>query len=170
MNTISKDALLAQIQAGWDNFNAYLGTLSEAQLSQHTDAAGWAAIDHLTHIAFWEGSIPAMLKRQPYRDYLAVDEGTFLSNDIDQVNAVIRHRYQALSSGDVLHMLRDGHQRLIKSLEAVTDEDLQRSCRYYQPDNLQDCQVLEWVLNNSIGHYEEHTPWIKGIIEGHSAG
>ena len=64
VNKISKAELLARIQSGWDQFSAFLTTLTPEQLTRPTDAAGWTVSDHLSHIAFWEGSIPAWLRGQ----------------------------------------------------------------------------------------------------------
>jgi hypothetical protein len=162
----TKAELLAQIEHGWNDFCAYLETLTEEQLTIPTDAAGWSAKDHLVHIAFWEESIQAMLNGQPYREFLALGETTVQSDDIETINTLIRQRYQGMSAGEVLKMLRDAHERVIEKIQSVSDYDLKRPCRDFQSDAIRDEPVMTWVMDNTYDHYAEHTPWIAAIVTG----
>lgn len=56
---MKKDELLIRIEQGWNEFQAYIQTLSAAQLAGPTDAAGWTAKDHIMHLAVWEDGIDA---------------------------------------------------------------------------------------------------------------
>jgi hypothetical protein len=51
-----KAELLERIEAGFQEINQYLDSLTETQLTQPTDAAGWTAKDHVIHMAIWEDS------------------------------------------------------------------------------------------------------------------
>ena len=56
--------MLRRLQNGWDNFQAYLKTLTPDQLTQHKDAGGWRIQDHVMHLAVWEDGMEALLSGQ----------------------------------------------------------------------------------------------------------
>jgi hypothetical protein len=163
-NVMNKAQLLSQIEQGWNEFNAYLRTLTEEQLTVPTDAAGWTGKDHLVHIAFWEDSIQAMLNGQPYREFLAIGDPTVESDDVETINALIQQRHQMLSASEVLNRLGEVHHQVIEKIQSISDADLKRPCRSFQPDAIRDEPVMNWMMDNSYGHFAEHQPWIAAIV------
>jgi len=162
---MSKSELLEQMRRGWDDFQAYLQTLSEAQLSQPTDAAGWTAKDHVIHLAVWEAGIDALLGRESRWERMGLDAATWASGDFDAMNAVIQRRHKDMPLVEVLRTFQDVHQRLIGKIALLSDEDLQRPYRAYQPDSDRDAPVIGWIMGNTYEHYAEHRPWIEAIVE-----
>ena len=157
--------LLESIKTGWDTLDAYLDSLSEAQLTQLTDAAGWTVKDHVIHLAIWEDGVYALLERLMRVEYMGIDEQTWEHGDNDAINAIIQQRYQDLTWADVQQKRQHIHQRLIDKIASMSDADLQRPYRYYELASTEDAPVLGWIVGNSFGHYAEHLPWIKAIAE-----
>jgi hypothetical protein len=102
---LSKTELLARIEQGWDEFNAYIKTLTDTQLTSPTDAAGWTAKDHLTHIAVWEDGTYAIFQGLARPEYMGVDKDTWDSHDYDRINALIQQRHKDKSVPETMSML-----------------------------------------------------------------
>ena len=160
----SKDQLLQRIQDGWNDFTAYLNTLSEVQMTQPKDAAGWTAKDHVMHLAVWEDGINAVLERQSRRERMGLDEAVWQRWDFDEINEVIRRQHQDLPLAEVRQKFRDAHERLVAKVESMSEEDLQRSYADYQADARRTDPVFNAIAGNTFGHYAEHKPWIAAIV------
>lgn len=163
-DTFSKDELLARVKQGWDEFNAYLSTLSEEQLTVPTDAAGWTAKDHITHLAAWEDGVYGLLEKQPRWEWMGIDEAMWQRGDFDEINAAIRERFRDLSPAEALKLLHDSHQRLVKKVESMSEEALALPYNHYQPNSDVDSPVWHRIAGNTYGHFEEHQPWIEAIV------
>ena len=160
----TKAELLGLIQQGWDDFHAFLAHYSPDQLSTLKDAVGWTAKDHIIHLAVWEDSIFALLSGQSQREGLGLDEATWAS-DYDHQNAVLRERYLTLTLDEALALFERSHARLVAKIEALSDDDLRKPYRHYQPDSDQEQPVIGWIIADTYEHYAEHTPWIAAIVE-----
>ncbi len=160
-----KAQLLAAIKIGWNDLNGYLNTLSPAQRAEKTDAAGWTVKDHAIHLAIWEDGIYALLSRLLRIEYMGIDEATWENGDNDAINAVIQLRYKDLSWAEVQAKRQQIHQRLVEKIEALSDEDLLRPYRFYEPASSEDRPVVHWITGNTFAHYAEHRPWMQAIAE-----
>lgn len=156
---------LEALQKGWDALWTRLNSLSDVQRTQLTDAAGWTVKDHVAHLALWEDSINALLEKKSRQQHVKIDDVTWNANDIDRVNAVIQQRYRDLSWEQVEQMFQEIHSHLIDQLQALSDADLLRPHREYDPQSSDDSAILGYLVGNSFGHYAEHRPWIKAIAE-----
>jgi hypothetical protein len=162
---ISKDNLLRRMREGWETFQNYIGTLSEEQLTGPMDAAGWTAKDHLIHLAMWEDGIYALLNGQPRYEAMGVDRTTWEKGDVDETNAVIQKRYRDMPLEEVRQTFRRVHERLMTKIESMGEAELLLPYRHYAPDSDREQPVFWWIVGNTFGHYEEHTPWIAAIVE-----
>lgn len=162
-NAMSRENLLRQIDFHWNELQTYLATLTEDQFTQPTDAAGWTVKDHVIHIAIWEHAEVAVLDGKSKREALNVTPETWDADD-DAINAVIQQRYHDLPLDEVLHTLRENHERLLKKLDSLTEADLRLPYRHYQPDSDDDHALLEWLPWDTFYHYRDHLPWIKAIV------
>jgi uncharacterized protein (TIGR03083 family) len=156
-------SLLRRIEHGWNDLQAYLGTLSEEQLTKPTDAAGWTVKDHLIHLAIWEDGVYALLEGRSQREGMEVDEATWRQG-IDAINAVIQQRYHDLPLGEVLETFRVKHERLVSRIKSMTDDDLLRPYRHYDTASDREQPVVGWIVGNTFEHYAEHKPWIAAIV------
>jgi uncharacterized protein (TIGR03083 family) len=162
---VTKAELLSRMQQGWDDFNAYLNTLTEAQLTGPTDAAGWTAKDHLMHLAVWEDGVNALLEKQSRSARMGVDDATWEGHDFDQINAVIQRQHRDKPLGEVQAAFRRAHETLVAKLQSMSDEDILRPYSYYVPGADLDRPVVWWIVGNTFSHYAEHQPWIDAIVK-----
>jgi uncharacterized damage-inducible protein DinB len=51
------------VEAGWQQLNELLGSLSTEQLTGPRDAHGWSVREHLIHISAWEHWLLALVNR-----------------------------------------------------------------------------------------------------------
>jgi len=163
-DTMSKAELLAQIQQGWDELHDYLDTLSEAQLTTPSDAAGWTVKDHVMHLAVWEDGTNALLRGESRREQMDVDEATWLSQEYDKINDVIYQQHKQKSLMDVRQTFAAVHERLLDKLNEMTDEDIQRPHKFYQPSSSSERPIIAWISGSTFEHYAEHMPWLAAIV------
>jgi len=161
---LSKAELISNIERGWDDFQAYLKTLSEAQLTGPTDAVGWTVKDHLGHLAAWEDSVYAILTRQPRREHMGVDRDTWKTGDFDKINAVLRARYAGQSLAEIRSQLETVHQRVMAQIQLLSDDDLGKPFNTFQPGSTNEAPVIGVIMGNTYDHYAEHKGWIAALI------
>src|SRR4051794_534283 len=94
---MNKAELLAAIDQGWNDFTAYLMTLTPEQLTIPTDAAGWTALDHVIHLADWERSLIPFLDRGDRLPSIGVDAATWAEGDFTKINSIMQQRGKSLS-------------------------------------------------------------------------
>lgn len=167
------EALLEQIQLEWDKFNAYLRTLTEKQINEPTDAAGWTLKDHIIHLAIWEDGVNALLEKESRRERMGIPAGLWrpdkwVTEGYDAVNAVIQQRYHDLPLNEVLKKSEDVHERLIENVMALSDNDLQRPLAEFGSDSASQVPIYATITGNTTEHYMEHAGWMAAIV-GHDA-
>lgn len=160
---IRKKDLLAQMEAGWNSLQAYLGTLSEAQLTQAADAAGWTIKDHIMNLAVWEDGAWAMLEKIPCHKQMGISDEAWKYGDTDSINAIIQQRYRNEPLAKVLQTFKDIHRRLVEKVKSLPEADLQRPYRDFQADSDDNRPIINWIRGNTYEHYAEHRPWIEAI-------
>jgi len=158
--------LLRNIETGWNTFQAYIDTLSKSQLIRPTDAAGWTAKDHLVHLAMWEDSLNALLEHTPQWERMGADKALWDSHDVDKINAILQKRYQNMPLEEVRQKHQEVHQRLMPKIALLTDEDVQRPVRDYQPGSDDNRPIFRNLVSDTYEAYDEHTPWIAAIVAG----
>ncbi len=163
---LSKADLLTKTQQNWDELNAYLKTLNETQLATLTDAAGWTVKDHLIHIANWEEDMCVLLDGQCRWEAMNIDLDIWRTDDWDKINAVVHKRTRELPLAEALKRLRANHQRLMAKLQALSDEDLKRPYRHYQPESTLEAPIFGWIKGCTYQHFAEHLPWMQAISAG----
>lgn len=159
----SKTELLTRIKQGWDEFNTYINSLTEQQLTIPTDAAGWTAKDHIIHLAVWEGGVLALLRGENRRGYMGVDEESWNSRDFDRMNEVIRQHHQDKTLPEVLNTFRDVHRQMMEKLDSMAEADFTRPYRHYDPASPREEPVVNWIVGDTYEHYAQHQPWIAAI-------
>jgi uncharacterized protein (TIGR03083 family) len=154
-----------RLNAGWDQLNAFIGSLSPEQLTGPSDAAGWSVKDHLMHLAVWEDGMNAMLTGQPRSARMRIDEATWQGGDFDAINAVIHEYARDVPLETVLANLRRAHEELHTRLMSLGTTDLLRPRSDFQADSDSGEPVVWLLVGNTFGHYEEHLPWMQAIVE-----
>jgi len=165
VKAINKATLLDNIQKGWDAVNTFLAPLTDAQKTQLTDAAGWTVKDHVMHMAAWEDGLTGLLDKQDRRTYMDIDEATWKSGD-DPINAVIQKRYKDLSWAEVEQKRQAIHSKLLKQIDAMSEETLQGPYGAYNPNSQSKYPITEYISGTTFNHYVEHIPWMAAIAAG----
>jgi uncharacterized protein len=162
----TKAALMAGIDENWRALNQVLDQLGEAGLAADQDSQGWTVKDHIGHVAAWERSARYFLEGKPRHEALGVDEALFREGDDDKINAAIREQQRHRSAADLLAELRQEHRQLMALLEPMSDDDLQKPLRHFDPNvrsAAADRPVLDLIYGNTADHFREHHRWIEAI-------
>lgn len=164
---MTKDELVAAMQAGWQRLEAFVGQYTPEQLSGPQDAAGWTAKDHLMHLAVWAGSMVAVLNGTPRRDAMQIERKDWVSlaETYDVVNGILQQRYKEWPLAEVQAELRKQHDALIARVQALSDAELQMAYNHYQPGSKSETPIFEYIGGNSFEHFDEHIPWMRTLIE-----
>jgi hypothetical protein len=161
---MSKTELLERMEHGFEAISRYLNSLTEKQLTQPTDAAGWTAKDHIIHMAVWEDSILALISGAAQWEHINVPREIWKQGE-DAINAVLQQTYKDMPLEDVRLHYRESHQRVVAKLQTMSDEDLYRPYNHYQPKSQQERPIILWIQGNTYQHYEAHQPWIAAIVK-----
>jgi uncharacterized protein (TIGR03083 family) len=161
---VTTTELLSRMQKGWEDIQAYLKTLTPAQMTDSTDAAGWTVKDHVIHLATWEDGVYALLQKQPRYEQMGLDKATWEGHDTDAINAVIQKQHKDMPLDEVLKTFEDVHKRLVEKIQSMSNKDLLRPYSTYQADSTAEKPVFGWIVGNTYEHYAEHKPWIAAIV------
>jgi len=158
--------LLSRLDRAWEALESTLGRLSQAQLTDIRDPAGWAVKDHVMHVAAWEDAFLARLAGRPTHEALGVDEAT-LAQDEDTQNAVIftRHRHRPLT--EVLNAARASHRAARARLAALGDRAVAGTVADVVPPGAESdgSAAAAWIAGNTWEHYEAHHNWIRALAD-----
>lgn len=163
-NAFTRENLLRQIDSSWNELQTWLASLTEAQLTHPTDAVGWTVKDHLLHITMWEQAGIALLEGGSKREAMEIAPETWAQGD-DPINAVVQERYRDMPLKEAMQFFQQIHERMLKKLDTMTEEQLLLPHRYYQPTSTEDRPIMRWIIGDTIEHYREHLPWMKAIVE-----
>ena len=162
-----KKELLERIQSLRSRLEQNISQLSDFQLAAPGMTSDWSVKDHLAHLAVWEDSLAALLRREPRHSAMKVDETTYLRG-ADAINEMIYQRNKERSLGEVLAHFRKSHQQALAALDGLTNADLFRTYSHYQPDEPGEDSgepILAWVAGNTYEHYAEHYALIQAVSE-----
>lgn len=166
MKRPDKPLLLKRYSAARDALHAFINSLTEAQLTRATDAAGWTVKDHLAHLAAWQDGVTALLQRKPRWAAMGLSASEAASNDHDAYNAALQKRHSKLGAPAVLRMLADADRRFLRALQPLSTAELHQAYDHFariQP--IADARpVYGWVEGNSWHHFDEHLPWMRQIV------
>jgi hypothetical protein len=163
---ISKAQLLDRIHQGWGELQAYIATLSDTQMTQPTDDAGWTVKDHLMHLSVWEDGMAALLQGQPRWETMGLPPESAGSRDFDALNAKIQQAHRDKSVAEVKGALNNAHLRMLDALTPLNDADLYKNYNEYLTDPTRDDAVIHWVIGDTYDHYAQHMPWMDAIVKG----
>lgn len=157
----------------WDELWVFLTTMTDRQLTQLTDAAGWTIKDHAMHLAQWHETFPAMLDGKSRAEALGVpqqmwDDAFQKPGGWDEINAVIQQRHRDLPASEVLQRLRANRETVRARIAAMTDAEAALPYNHFQPSSSVDSPISNWFRINTYEHYAEHIDWMRDIIESAS--
>lgn len=162
-NPTTVSELFLRIARGRAQLEEWIATLGAAKLSS-PGKDGWAIKDHLAHIAVWEAGTAALLRGESRYDEMGVDLGNLAPNDFDAINQQIYAEHKGMSAGEVLNFFHGAHIGLQDQLAKMSDGDLMKPYSHFQPNEKRDDgdnPIINWIIGNTYGHYEEHIEWIR---------
>lgn len=162
--SLTRENLMRQMELSWNELLSYLALLTEEQLTGSKDAAGWTVKDHIIHLAMWEEAGLALLEGKSKREVMNITPETW-SQDDDAINEVIQQRYDNMTLDEVMQTFRQIHERTMKKLDTMTQEDLLLPYRHYQPGSTEERPIIRWLIGDTIDHYSDHMPWMAAIAE-----
>jgi len=160
------DALsfLEDEREGWAPFEALLD-LPDAVLGRPTDPEGpghgWSGRDLMVHLVAWQEQALAVARElavnegSPTRDRLAAD---WEARGADPINAEIDAAFASVPTDEVRNRFRTVAGELRGHLTVVPEARWVKN-----PRN------LEFFLENTMDHYEEHRPELAAVLELASA-
>ena len=161
----TKAELLERIAHGRATLEELIGKLTDEQLTT-PGKDGCSIHDHLVHLAAWESGIAALLRHEPRWQAMGVQD-LVRRDDFDSINAKIRELHQRRTLQETRNYFDQTHLDLLAALNALSDADLLKPYAHYQPDEPRDDNanpILNWIIGNTFGHYEEHIEWISAWV------
>ncbi len=159
--------LFLRIARGRAQLEEWIATLGAKKLSA-PGKDGWAIKDHLAHLAAWEKSTAALLRGESRYAAMGVELGSLAPNDFDAINQQIYAQHKDRPLDDVLNFFHNAHVELQNELAKMSDADLMKPYSHFQPNEKRadnSNPILGWIVGNTFGHYEEHSEWIKAMLE-----
>lgn len=154
-----KADLLANIQAGYDQLEALLATLSEEQMTTPGVNGSWSVKDNLAHLAAWQNYQAArqegiLFGTEP------PDPAPGLETE-DEINEFYYQHHKDHPLAEVLANFRDSYRRVLAATEALSWEAL--NAPFPWADN--DVPVGAYAMGDTYGHYEVHGEIIQRWLD-----
>jgi hypothetical protein len=164
----TKSDLIEALNEAQRQLDAFLNTLTPAQLTNAKDTAGWSVKDHLAHLIAWQNGMTALLQYQPRwpamglsAEFVHQHEGAY-----DEINHAIAAQYKDKPVETILALRKESDTEFRQMLDGLSDEQLHRPYSHYQPDEPGEDNgepIMNWIAGNSALHITEHLPWMKAI-------
>ncbi len=137
---LSRDQLLAALDAGWGRFLPAVKKLSDEEMTVYALRQGYPRLqDFLAHIcAWWEETVLAVPA--------IMNEHLHAVEDIDAFNAGAVLRYREWLPSDVEAQFQNLLSVVRRLIAEVPDKALENA------------DVYSWLYSASVEHYEEHVP------------
>jgi hypothetical protein len=165
-NTRTKDQIITEVTAAWADLNKRLDDYTEGQLSEPRDAVGWAAKDHLVHMAMWERSVTFLLQHKPRYEGLGIEKDLYDAGDEDAINDVISKQFASITATEAREKLRQVHEELVALVTSLSDADLNKPYNEFLPDEPDDTRLaVDVIYGNTVHHYPDHMNWIEALIK-----
>ncbi len=162
-----KSECLEKIDAAWDKLQAFLSALSEAQMLELRDSAGWNVVDHIAHLAAWEQSVLQLFAGQPRYQALGVELALYESADIDAINAAARASWSGLSRTQALDKFQAIHEKMLSALGGLSEDEFNQPLATLFPQAARgdERRLAYVVMGNTDYHYLEHMGWMQDWVK-----
>ena len=158
----TKHELLRRISVARDALDATIAALTEDELADYRDGAGWSAADHLSHIAAWERMLVAHLTDGSDYEIAGVSRERYVSMTADELNNLLYHRVRGMALGEAMAEYEAAHAATVAQLESMDEAAFARP---YWGDDPEQRTVMEKLAGDTYRHYLEHRRWITELVE-----
>jgi hypothetical protein len=149
---MTREQLLARLDAAWKDFEASYAGLSERQLLIPDVTGAWSVRDIIAHVTWWEEEalehLP-LIRAGGRPPRYSVKYG-----GIDAFNAMMTEKRRGLSLAEVRRQHDDVHARLVAYVRAAPDDLVRTETRFRRRLKL-----------DAIGHYPIHARAIRAWRE-----
>ncbi len=114
--SITKAGVLTELDHEWSVLQAFIATLTDAQMTVPTDDAGWTVKDHLIHLVLWLYNVPAIIDGASRPEAMGISEEKFREG-ADAI--VIDMHGEATSEKQALGCLVDGRASMVMTSPAI---------------------------------------------------
>jgi hypothetical protein len=149
---MTRDQLLARLDAAWKDFEASYAGLSESQLLTPNVTGAWSVRDIIAHVTWWEEEA---LEHLPLiRSGGRPPRYSVKYGGINAFNALMTERRRDLPLAEVLRQHDEVHARLVACIASAPEELLRTETRFRRRLKL-----------DAIGHYPIHARAIRAWRE-----
>jgi hypothetical protein len=156
---IEKTELLERMQDGYAQFEAFLASLEEEQMTIPGVNGNWSIKDHIAHLLAWQDHLQELLQGvldgkeppKPVQEFSIVDE----------INDYIYQKHKDRPLAEVLVAFRASYQRVLSTVRAISQERLNAPFPWYGDDN----PIGPLVAGDTYHHYEEHSKIIRNWLQ-----
>lgn len=146
---MSRQRILKRLDQEWTALLDAYGGLSDAELTEPGVTGAWSVRDIIAHVTWWEEEA---LKHLPH----ILDGGrpprySVVYGGIDAFNARMTEERRGLSLAEVLRRRDEVHERLVRYVERIPEEQLERESR-----------VRRRLRLDTYAHYPKHARAIRG--------
>ena len=153
--------LLARIPPARTALDGVIAALTEDELADLRDGAGWSAADHLSHIAAWERMIVAHLSDGSDHQIPGMDEASYAAATLDELNDRLFRLHRERPLAEVLGEFRAAHASIVEFIEGMAEARLSEA---YWDDDPAKRTVREKISGDTYLHYREHADWIRELL------
>jgi hypothetical protein len=157
--------LAASIDAAWLDLLSFLAAVTPGQASKR-DPAGWSAKDHVGHLAVWEESVAILFREGRRHEALGIEEPLYTAGSFDEINEVIRVRFEGTTLQEAIRHLEAAHQQLMVHVRTLRDADLNAKARelFPQAPRNDERTLISLIWANTGGHFAEHLEWMRDLV------
>jgi hypothetical protein len=165
MSTSELAKFTASIDAAWKDLHSFLAAVTPDWASRQ-DQAGWSVKDHVTHLAVWEDSVAILFRGGHRHDALGMEEAFYTAASFDEINEVIKVRFEGTTLQEAIRNLEEAHRQLVGHLRTLRDADLNANAREFFPQapGNDDRSLASLIWDNTGGHFTEHLEWMRDIV------
>ncbi len=156
--TITKTALLDNIQYGYNQFEVLLTSLNEEQLTIPTVNDSWTIKDNIAHLTAWQSYLLNQLQglidgKQPPEFMPGLSE--------DEINEGFYEENKERPLAEVIADFHLSYQRVLADVESMSEETLNAPFPWRKDGSA----VWGLIAGNTYEHYEEHGNIIRQWLE-----
>ena len=153
----TKTELVVLIDRSWNELQSVINSVPEDALSR-PGPEGWAAKDHLAHLASWERMTVAALKGESEEEAAGLEKwvGEW---DEERFNDLLYKKWAGTSAAESTTYLQQSHDQLMGLVSHMDDTTL-----HTDMPNEPGRPNVDKIAGNTYLHFDEHRNWIQQLL------
>lgn len=146
----TKTQLLEEIDVEWTALEEFLATLTPDEMTWSDVLGPWSVKDVLAHLTEWEQMFLCWYKAGLKGKITEMPAPGFNWMQLPQLNQHIYEKHREESLGGVLKQFRASHRQMLKTLNALNEEDIFTKKRFAWTKKL---ALMSYIYPNTSSHY-----------------